>query len=272
MMQQEKPGQEVNGHEMYGQRKLQIQEKIHLREKLVVRQNGKYRRYYRETYKNGNIVYKSISSKAKEEIHEIAMKQLEYYKLKHLQYIYRLLNAFIDDYEAANRIYEEESRILLEIVHDINFEKREKEGIVQTWQMQHYHQNPYRPENLKCKTLCGIFVRSKSEAMIADALYRYGIPFRYECELVLEDGTTIYPDFTLQTVGRDGIPLLKYWEHFGLMDQHEYRDKTFEKMKEYGNNGIYPDIQLITTYETVQNPLSADYIEKIIQMYVLEEW
>lgn len=40
-------------------------------------------------------------------------------------------------------------------------------------------------------------VRSKSELNIANALYKYGIPYKYECPLRLSNGKVIYPDFTI---------------------------------------------------------------------------
>ena len=37
----------------------------------------------------------------------------------------------------------------------------------------------------------------------------------------------------------------------------------------YTNHGIVPSIQLITTYETKEHPLTADTIEKIVEDYFL---
>ncbi len=43
-------------------------------------------------------------------------------------------------------------------------------------------------------------VRSKSEAFIADTLYEFGIPYRYEYLVRMVNGELRYPDFTLLKV------------------------------------------------------------------------
>ena len=60
-----------------------------------------------------------------------------------------------------------------------------------------------------------------------------------------------------------------YWEHFGLMDEEEYRNSVYKKLKFYCDNGIIPSINLITTYETKQHPLDANHVEAIIKEYFL---
>ena len=78
-----------------------------------------------------------------------------------------------------------------------------------------YEKNPKYPEHLIHKTVSGIYVRSKSESMIALQLYTEKIPFRYECALQLGE-TTLYPDFTILHPKTGEI---FYWEHFGMMDE-----------------------------------------------------
>lgn len=40
-------------------------------------------------------------------------------------------------------------------------------------------------------------MRSKSEVLIANALYKRGIPYKYECPVLLPSGIMKYPDFTV---------------------------------------------------------------------------
>ena len=64
------------------------------------------------------------------------------------------------------------------------------------------------------KGINGKMLRSKSEAMIEQALLYANIPYRYECKLEL-DNKILYPDFTMLH------PEMKekyYWEHMGMMD------------------------------------------------------
>ena len=96
-------------------------------------------------------------------------------------------------------------------------------------------------------------------------LYTRKIPYRYECILHLGD-SILYPDFTIM---HPRTYKLYYWEHFGLMDNADYMQTAFSKLQLYGSHGIIPSIQLITTYETKDHPLSSEDIEKIIEYYFL---
>lgn len=101
--------------------------------------------------------------------------------------------------------------------------------------------------------------------MIDLLLYTNRIPFRYECALHLGK-VTLYPDFTILHPHNKN---LFYWEHFGLMDDSSYCQTVSSKLFTYSSHGIIPSIHLITTYETQQNPLSIDTIQKIIDHYFL---
>ena len=119
----------------------------------------------------------------------------------------------------------------------------------------------YYEAGLIHKTLRGELVRSKSEVIIADTLFTYKIPFRYECHLDL-NGVIVYPDFTIlhpETMEK------YYWEHFGLMEKAIYRERTFNKLALYGEHNILPSINLITTYETQSHPINSEYIQQIIE-------
>lgn len=133
------------------------------------------------------------------------------------------------------------------------------------WITAPYPQNPKHPEHLIHKTTSGHFVRSKSEAMIDHFLYTNRIPFRYECPLSLND-MTFYPDFTIR---HPHTGEFYYWEHFGLMDDPSYCKNVSSKLQTYIAHDIIPSIQLITTYETGQNPLTTEVIQKIIDHYFL---
>ena len=122
----------------------------------------------------------------------------------------------------------------------------------QAWMNAAYERNTSYPENLIHKTSAGVNVRSKSEAIIALFLHTHRIPFRYECMLNLGDNI-LYPDFTILHPETSKI---FYWEHFGLMDNSNYAKNTYSKLQLYTANGIIPSIQLITTYETKNHPLS----------------
>lgn len=136
---------------------------------------------------------------------------------------------------------------------------------IEDWLKSPFEQNPKYPENKIHKTSSGNVVRSKSEALIDMVLYTNKIPFRYECALQL-DGFTIYPDFTVM---HPKTGKLIYWEHFGKMDDTKYNRNIGDRIQTYVNNGIIPSINLITTYETSEHPLTIQEIEKIVKEYFL---
>lgn len=133
------------------------------------------------------------------------------------------------------------------------------------WINSPYEHNTKYPEQLIHKTSSGNLVRSKSEAMIDMFLHMNQIPFRYECVLHLGE-TVIFPDFTIRHPETEEI---YYWEHFGKMDDPGYYKNVFSKLQLYTSYGIIPSIKLITTYETKENPLTSEVIEKIIEHYFL---
>lgn len=135
----------------------------------------------------------------------------------------------------------------------------------QEWSSAPYEHSEKYPERLIHKTCAGIFVRSKSEAMIAAFLYMNKIPFRYECALHLGE-VTVYPDFTIRHPQTGQV---YYWEHFGMMDNSEYCQRALAKLELYAANGIYPSVQLLMTFETKGNPLTSDMIENLLKFYFL---
>lgn len=110
----------------------------------------------------------------------------------------------------------------------------------------------YRNE-LTIKTNRGEMVRSKSEKIIADALYSLNLDYRYEAAIKL-NGMTLYPDFTVIN------PLngqTYYWEHLGLSTDKYLQDWAFKK-RIYNENNIAESKNLIVTTE--QHINQFDYI------------
>ncbi len=133
------------------------------------------------------------------------------------------------------------------------------------WMANSYNKNTSHPESLNCKGIANTYLRSKSEVLIDMTLRKYHIPFRYECALELNN-STIFPDFTIR---HPDTGEFYYWEHFGLMDSLSYTENTVFKLHLYTSNGIIPGINLITTYETRNQPLTIQTIEKTVEFYFL---
>lgn len=124
------------------------------------------------------------------------------------------------------------------------------------WASAPYERNPYLPERCVHMVHTDLWVRSKSESMIAAFLYQHQIPFRYECALELGK-KTVYPDFTLR---HPQTGTFYYLEHFGLFGNTEYRRHALSKIEDYAASGIYPNQHLLITTETHQNPFSINQL------------
>ena len=223
--------------------------------------NNKYIQWFRNI--NGKHVY--ISKRNRTLAERLAYKKYLTLQLKDCLQKQQAADAYLkysdssteDDLQTflSNPDYQE----LLSPVFAIN------SGKFQDWMTEPFEKNPTHPEQLIFRTASGNLVRSKSEVLIDMYLHLNKIPFRYECALNL-GYTTLYPDFTI--LHPDSGELF-YWEHFGMMDDPAYSKHAFSKLQLYANNQIVPGIQLITTYETRQRPLSPETVEKTIQQFFL---
>lgn len=75
----------------------------------------------------------------------------------------------------------------------------------------------FMEEALIHKTRKGTLVRSKSEVIIADLLWSKKIDFQYERQLIADDGSWKWPDFTIDD---DMTGTTYYWEHLGMLKIH----------------------------------------------------
>lgn len=109
-------------------------------------------------------------------------------------------------------------------------------------------------------------VRSKTEKIIADKLYKKDIPYVYEMPLFLKGQGYISPDFTVlnKRTRREF-----YWEHFGMMNNPEYSDKAIKKIATYEKNHIYQGKQLLITYESSSQPLNMRNLDSFINEFLL---
>lgn len=133
------------------------------------------------------------------------------------------------------------------------------EMYVDFWQNTPFEGNPYHLDELRIQTRRGEKVRSKSEAFQANIYYELGIPYRYEYPLELPDGHVLYPDFTL--LNRSSRQVI-FHEHFGLLDDDDYRSRAMKKVNEYERNGIFVGKNLIITSESSDYPFNPEMFRK----------
>ena len=106
-------------------------------------------------------------------------------------------------------------------------------------------------------------VRSKSELIIADRLLIKGVPYRYECPVMI-NGKIIHPDFT---VLRRSDNKLVYHEHCGMVDKPEYAENMVARINDYNKEGIYLGDRLFLTFETSNTPLDVTAIDNLIDTH-----
>ncbi len=240
---------------------LQKQIKNYPNGTLICTKNGKYSKWYMS---NGDkLCY--ISKKERGIAEELAVKKYYTSLLEDLLYKQKAITSYLRQYDPNH----EKVNHLLSNTSGYNelltpHFKSFSEEILQ-WINSSYDHSKNHPEQLIHKCLSGNIVRSKSEAIIDMALFINKIPFRYECALVLGD-TIFFPDFTVRHPKTGN---LFYWEHFGMMDDPSYSKSTFSKLQLYNSHGLTPSINLITTFETKNNPLDTQVVEKLIQHYFL---
>lgn len=232
--------------------------------RIRVQKHGKgYQYYLRENKKDTSGKY----LKKEQEFQAQQILQNEYYE-KSLQIIQQellLLNKYLDKnvptklmdyYENLN-----EGRKIM-----INPLEIDDETYIKAWMSMPYEGKGFRLDEPEFYTQNLERVRSKSEIIIADVLVRYHIPYRYECPIFMQGMGKIYPDFTVLNV-RTRKEL--YWEHFGLIDNEEYRERAMRKMAIYEENGIYLGDKLIVTCESLKQPLNMKDLERKIQKFLM---
>ena len=139
------------------------------------------------------------------------------------------------------------------------------EVCVREWLKKQDNMNPLYPERRIHETKKGVNVRSKSEVMISDTFFDYGILYKNETLLCL-GGRNVYPDFEIlhpKTYRR------LWWEHLGMIDDLEYVRNALDKILLYASNGIIPGDNLIITLESQDRPLTHGVIDQKMREFGL---
>jgi len=140
------------------------------------------------------------------------------------------------------------------------------EEYIEDWEQQKYYGKSSDEIMTEYFTDKGEHVRSKSECLIANALYRMNIPYKYEQECKVEGYNDYHPDFTCINV-RNRHQII--WEHLGMMTDAGYVEKQVRKIKKLITSGYKLGEDFIITMETQLEPLSTKVIEQMISDYLL---
>ncbi len=122
------------------------------------------------------------------------------------------------------------------------------------------------PKKQEYQTEKGDLVRSKSEKILADIFYKCGVPYSYEPEITFPDGTSVCPDFVLLNQRRRKTYL---WEHFGMLGDSGYAEKSWSKLMFYERMGFCPGENFLYTMESDKNPLSVKKVKDMVERYLV---
>ena len=223
------------------------------RGKLRVSMLGSVTRFYRisrEDDKNGVYIPKSeiaiARSLAQKEYAEKLIASIEKEERAIRRYI-RILRSIRPE-DVYGNLHPARQKLVTPLILD-------DEAYAKWWQSRQFPANPSHPEEQRFATKRGEYLRSKAEAMIADAYYEMGIPYICEYPIRINEKTTRYCDFyILDKRTRKAY----YHEHFGMLDRPEYLKKNIRKLREYESVGIFTGENLILTCETADCPMDMN--------------
>lgn len=241
---------------------------------LYISSNKKTFQYYWKKDK-GDRHGKYIQKKNEKLIKTLAQKEYEQEVLKKVLKNKILLEKIIDNYffDELIDVYEnfpEQKRKLIDayILPDEQFTEQweEKQEQMKNKLMCKVSSKYNMSEN-KIMTEKNEWVRSKSEKIIADKLYKKDIPYIYEQPLLINGYGYVLPDFKVLNVKQRKE---YYWEHLGMMENVEYTKKAIKKIELYEKNGIFPGKNLILTFETQDRPIDVKLLDKIVEEYLVD--
>jgi len=116
----------------------------------------------------------------------------------------------------------------------------------------------------------GEWMISKSEVAIANLLLAHKIKYSYETRLFHPDGTSRVPDFTIPD---EDTGITYYWEHLGLLNQEDYKQKNLKKIEWYRSMNIIPLEEaatennkiLVTTRDKPDGGIDTQEIDNLIK-------
>lgn len=126
--------------------------------------------------------------------------------------------------------------------------------------------NIYRPEELKIETKDGTYVRSKSEALIYNALFDMGLTFVYEMPIRI-GSRTYWSDFVILSEQDYETEIII--EHQGLMNSEGYRVRFMEKLHGYWRAGYVLGVNLFLTFDNPDGGLDLTPVYDAVNNHVM---
>ncbi len=228
---------------------------------LRIAKKGDAVEYYHKSKDTCNVNGKYIRKENVKIAEEIAQRDYDMQVIKTSERRIKAMNTFLKVYKetALEDIYSKMNLYRKELIQTAVLPDEE---YIKQWLGVEYVGKSFAEDAPEIITEKGERVRSKSEKIIADKLYALGVPYRYECPLILERNVKMYPDFTiLKMPEREEI----YLEHFGMLDDCDYVSGMLYKLTTYEKNGIYLGVHLFMTHETSREPLNTRTLDGLIR-------
>ena len=229
----------------------------------ITRRKGKTQLYHRlnSEDRNGRYIPQSKYAFAC----ELAQKSYLQEALKSIEAEEALLMKYVDvcDGNTFENVYGSLSPMRQKMSLPIN---ESDEVFAERWKGQPFNKKAFADDTVFYPTKRGEKVRSKSEYIIADELFYAGVPYRYECRMLVR-GLSIYPDFTVLNVARRKEFI---WEHLGMLDDPNYAEAATTKLNTYMSGGYFPGVNLLLTVETSRTPIKVELVRSIIETFLLK--
>lgn len=195
----------------------------------------------------------------------LAQKDYDLRLISELKAEIRVLDRLLDDYhpERIDKIYSSLHKYRKPLIRPARIPEEE---YVRRWINVEYEKKAFEENVPEYFTANDERVRSKSEILIADALSRHNIPYRYEYPIQLPGIGMIHPDFTCLNVRKRQVYI---WEHNGMMSDPDYAESAINRISKYASAGYYPGENLILSFESSSHPLNSRTIEQSINRYLL---
>jgi len=223
-------------------------------------QNG--RKYYSK-YADGKKTYLGLGNV--EEVVQLQRRRLLAELIKKIERNEIVLKRFIRDYQEVSPQTVEQMLGKAYQCPDLAETILQGNKNYKKWGNQPYERSTKYLENLIHRTIKGDFVRSKSEVIIANTLYPKGLQYRYE-ELTKVGQYTFAPDFKIAVPRQNKIKIL---EHFGMMNNSEYRKNALWKIDVYLDAGYKPYEDILFTFDDFDGGIDTKNLDTLINSFLI---
>ena len=140
------------------------------------------------------------------------------------------------------------------------------EDYTRRWLDQPYPYGPNRHEHAVVHGENGEAMDSKSELLIAGHFDKRAVAFLPQFPVQLKGYGLVYADFkVLNTRTRQEY----IWEHLGMLDKVNYRQRNLPKLNAYIMNGFIPGKNLILSWESEEVKFDMRVIDRLIDEYLM---